>query len=75
MISPLNFCHLQFHQRRTSTDDRPDNLKMKREIWLNEQSDNIKFTTKIESLDWNALLFELNDVDEMCEDLQVHFFK
>ena len=36
------------------------------EVWLYEQTDNEKFASKLDAVDWNALLSDSEDVDEMC---------
>ena len=37
-----------------------------RELWLYERTDNEKIANKLDTVDWNALLSDSQDVDEMC---------
>ena len=38
-----------------------------REVWIYEKTDFIKFTEKMDQVNWNELLSNLEDVDVMCE--------
>jgi hypothetical protein len=40
-----------------------------REVWLYERTDNEKIASKLDTVDWNALLSDSQDVDEMCNTL------
>ena len=37
-----------------------------REVWLYERTDHENLSSKLDTVDWNALLSDLEDVDEMC---------
>ena len=38
----------------------------KREVWLYDKTDIVKFSELLDNTDWSALLSDLDDVDEMC---------
>ena len=46
-----------------------------REVWLYELTDNEKFASKLDTVDWNALLSDSKDVDEMCNTFTETFLK
>ena len=47
----------------------------KREIWLYDKTDKEKFLDELDAVDWNALLSDLEDVDEICEKFTETFLK
>jgi hypothetical protein len=46
-----------------------------REIWLFKRTDNEKFASKLDTVDWNALLSDSQDVDEMCNTFTETFLR
>ena len=44
-----------------------------REIWLYDRADKSKFSQKLQEVDWNALLPDEKDVDDLCEIFTVTF--
>ena len=46
-----------------------------REVWLFERTDNEKFASKLDTVDWNALLSDSQDVDEMCNTFTETFLR
>ena len=51
------------------------NRSFKREMWLYDKTDRKKFSDKLDAVDWNALLSDLGDVDEMCQIFTETFLK
>jgi hypothetical protein len=37
-----------------------------RRLWIYERTDNEKLASKLDTVDWNALLSDSQDVDELC---------
>ena len=46
-----------------------------REVWLYERTDHEMFSSKLDAVDWNALLSDLDDVDEMCNTFTQTFLR
>ena len=46
-----------------------------REVWLYERTDNEKIASKLDTVDWNALLSDSQDVDEMCNTFTETFLR
>ena len=46
-----------------------------REVWLYEQTDHENCSSKLDTVDWNALLSDLEDVDEMCNTFTETFLR
>jgi hypothetical protein len=46
-----------------------------REIWLYERTDHVNLSNKLDTVDWNALLSDLEDVDEMCNTFTETFLR
>jgi hypothetical protein len=46
-----------------------------REVWLYERTDNEKFASKLDTVDWNALLSDSEDVDEMSNTFTETFLR
>ena len=47
----------------------------KREIWLYDKTDCVKFSEKLDQIDWDSLLSNLEDVDSMCEVFTATFLR
>ena len=54
---------------------KPIYKSFSREIWLYERTDKEKFTDLLNSTDWNSLLSDLDDVDEMCHTFTSKFLQ
>jgi hypothetical protein len=46
-----------------------------RQDWLYERTDNEKIASKLDTVDWNALLSDSQDVDEMCNTFTETFLR
>jgi hypothetical protein len=46
-----------------------------RKVWLYERTDYENFSSKLDTVDWNALLSDLEDVDEMCNTFTETFLR
>jgi hypothetical protein len=46
-----------------------------REVWLYERTDHEQFSSKLDTVDWNALVSDLEDVDEMCNTFTETFLR
>jgi hypothetical protein len=46
-----------------------------REVWLYERTDHDHVSSKLDTVDWNALLSDLEDVDEMCNTFTETFLR
>jgi hypothetical protein len=50
-------------------------ISFQREVWLYERTDNEKFASKLDTVDWNSLLSDSEDVDEMCNTFTETFLR
>ena len=41
-------------------------ISFQREVWLYEQTDHANLSSKLDTVDWNALLSDLEDAGEKC---------
>jgi hypothetical protein len=46
-----------------------------REVWLYERTDREHLLSKLDTVDWNALLSDLEDIDEMCNTFTETFLR
>ena len=46
-----------------------------RKVWLYERTDHEQFSSKLDTVDWNALLSDLEDGDEMCNTFTETFLR
>ena len=50
-------------------------ISFQREVWLYERTDNETFASKLDTVDWNSLLSDSKDVDEMCNTFTETFLR
>ena len=50
-------------------------ISFQREVWLYERTDRENLLSKLDTVDWNGLLSDLEDIDEMCNTFTETFLR
>ena len=56
-------------------DKKKSSRSFQREVWLYERTDNEKIASKLDTVDWNALLSDSQNVDAMCNTFTETFLR